>query len=84
MAYNVWLCKKSSPLAFATKQYSIVVHPSTLVPHSFRRALHRHTPLMMETTNELVLETSHPHNRGIDELYPINLPGADSIKVKPF
>lgn len=37
---------------------------------------------MVETEQECILESPHPHARGADEVYPLDFPGADSIQVR--
>lgn len=37
---------------------------------------------MVETEEERILESPHPHARGADEVYPLDFPGADSIQVR--
>lgn len=36
----------------------------------------------MRTVQDHILESSHPHGRGVDEVYPLEFPGADSIEVR--
>lgn len=36
---------------------------------------------MVETDEERILESPHPHDRGVDEVYPLDFPGADGIQV---
>eukprot|EP00752_Nemacystus_decipiens_P002251 g2132.t2 len=41
----------------------------------------RHKPSVVETEEERILESPHPHARGADEVYPLDFPGADSIQL---
>ncbi|CAM9143892.1 unnamed protein product [Scytosiphon promiscuus] len=41
----------------------------------------RYKPLVVETNEERILESPHPHWRGVDEVFPLDFPGADSIQL---
>ncbi|CAN0181713.1 unnamed protein product [Pylaiella littoralis] len=41
----------------------------------------RHKPSVIETNEKRILESPHPHDRGTDEIYPIEFPGAESIQL---
>ncbi|CAM9280265.1 unnamed protein product, partial [Ectocarpus sp. 13 AM-2016] len=41
----------------------------------------RHKPSVVVSDEERILESSHPHARGVDDIFPLNFPGADSIQL---
>ncbi|CAN0118223.1 unnamed protein product, partial [Ectocarpus sp. 12 AP-2014] len=41
----------------------------------------RHKPSVVVSDEERILESSHPHARGVDDIYPLDFPGADSIQL---
>lgn len=53
----------------------------TLKPGLFFWSGCRHKPLVVETEEQHVLESPHPHDRGVDESHVIDFPGAESIQV---
>lgn len=44
----------------------------------------RHKPLVVVKEVERILESPHPHDRRVDETFPLNFPGAEHIEVRAW
>lgn len=80
---EIVLTVPQSHFFFLSQSTSTFLYYSSSLPRSTTIAScnHRYKPLVVETMEERILESPHPHDRAADEVFPLEFPGAESIQV---